>query len=242
MGALLPMRQTASCIKPQGGLSPPVQQSRSSLRTQWESLHQSHLLAFSASDGAPLSVQQSRWLPSVAWEPSIRWVKPRLEYPCLFSVGRGSPFWWSRASAPFGRSAWAPHLSLESCCILGDGRDSPFRCSRAAAPFGRSESPSFDTCHRAPLLAARRARQSAAAAPAEHCTSSPVALPPFHLQILIYISPQHAYFGGQLTFALWLLSHALSFFWGVLWVRAIFRAWSPPPGQQAKICLLLLSD
>ncbi len=25
---------------------------------------------------------------------------------------------------------------------------------------------------------------------------------------------------------------------GVLWVRAIFRARSPPPGQQAKICLL----
>ncbi len=41
-------------------------------------------------------------------------------------------------------------------------------------------------------------------------------------------------FGGQLNFALWLLSHASSFFWGVLWVRAMFRARSPPPGQQAK--------
>ncbi len=122
--------------------------------------------------------------------------QPRLESPCLFSVGRGSPFWCSRPTAPFSRrvspssvvgvmlrTQRRTRLSLpvqQSCRLppvtvgalhpthqttprFSCKRDSPFRCSRATAPFGRSESPSFDICHRAPLLAACRARQSNAA-------------------------------------------------------------------------------
>ncbi len=79
MGALLPTRQTAPCIKPQGGLSPPVQQSRSSLRTQWESLHQSHLFAYLALNGALPSGAAGPRLPSVAvWPPpSVIWVTLR---------------------------------------------------------------------------------------------------------------------------------------------------------------------
>ncbi len=226
-----------------------MQQSRSSLRTQWESLHQSRLFAFSASDWAPLPVQQTHGSLQSPGEPSVCRLsyaaysaadealppgaaeplapfgcmgalhpmrQPRLESPCLFSVGRGSPCWCSRPTAPSSRRVSPPsvvgvmlhtrrrtrlslpvqqsrrlppvtvgalHPTCQTAPRLSCKRDPPFRCSRATAPSGRSESPSFDICHRAPLPAACRARQSdaAAAAPVEHRTSSPVALPPFYL-------------------------------------------------------------
>ncbi len=110
--------------------------------------------------GLPLPVQQSRWLPSVAWEPSIRCVKPRL------ALGRkgDSPLRCSRAASSlrmqweslhqsrlfaYSASDGAPlpvqqtHGSLRSQCdasvchfelryVLGGGRGSHSRCSRAA--------------------------------------------------------------------------------------------------------------
>ncbi len=94
MGALLPTRQTAPCTKPQGGLSPPVQQSRSSLRTQWESLHQSHLFAYSASDGAPLPVQQTHGSLRSQCDASVC----HFELRCVLGGGRGSHSRCSRAA------------------------------------------------------------------------------------------------------------------------------------------------
>ncbi len=94
MGALLPTRQTAPCIKPQGGLSPPVQQSRSSLRTQWESLHQSRLFAYSASDGAPLPVQQIHGSLRSQCAASVC----HFELRCALGGGRGSHSRCSRAA------------------------------------------------------------------------------------------------------------------------------------------------
>ncbi len=146
--------------------------------------------------------------------------QPRLESPCLFSVGRGSPCWCSRPTAPSSRrvsplsvvgvmlhtrrrtrlslpvqqsrrlplvTVGALHPTCQTAPRFSCKRDPPFRCSRATAPSGRSESPSFDICHRAPLPAACRARQSDAAsrssrrAPHE-LTSRPASFLPCRLQ------------------------------------------------------------
>ncbi len=98
--------------------------------------------------------------------------QPCLESPCLFSVGRGSPFWCSRPTAPFSRRVSPPSvagvmlrtrrrtrlsLPVQQSCRL------PSVTVGALHPARPPESPSFDICHRAPLLAACRARQSDAA-------------------------------------------------------------------------------
>ncbi len=149
MGALLTTRQTAPCIKPQGGLSPPVQQSRSSLRTQWESLHQSRLFAYSASDGAPLPVQQTHGSLRSQCDASVC----HFELRCVLGGGRGSHSRCSRAAGSL-RLQWEPFFRrVKPRLALSRKGDSPLRCSRAAAPFGRSESPSIS---RISLLIQRR--------------------------------------------------------------------------------------
>ncbi len=80
-------------------------------------------------------VQQSRWLPSVAWEPSIRCVKPRL----ALSRKGDSPLRCSRAATPFGRSE-SPSISRVSL-LIQRRTGLPFRCSRPTAPLGRSVTP-----------------------------------------------------------------------------------------------------
>ncbi len=80
-------------------------------------------------------MQQSRWLPSVAWEPFFRRVKPRL----ALSRKGDSPLRCSRAAAPFGRSD-SPSISRISL-LIQRRTGLPFRCSRPTAPFGRSVTP-----------------------------------------------------------------------------------------------------
>ncbi len=255
-----------------------MQQTHGSLQSPGEpSVCRLSYAAYSAADEA-LPPRCSRAAGSLRLLGALHPMRqPRLESPCLFSVGRGSPFWCSRPTAPFGRRASPPSvvgvmlhtqrqtrlsLPVQQSCRLPPGlagaphpthqtaprssckRDPPVQCSKAQLPSDAARVPHLTSA--IVLLFQQHAGLASptpqAAAPVVHRTSSPVALPPFHLPTSIHISPQQAYFGGQLTLALWPLSHASSFFWGVLWVRAMFRARSPPPGQQAKICLPLLSD
>ncbi len=153
-----------------------------------------------------------------------------------------SPLRCSRAAAPSGRSE-SPSISHVSL-LFSIGRGSPSGAADPRLPSVADRVPHSTSaivllCQQQAGLASPTPQ---AATPVVHRSSSPVALPPFHLPTPIHISPQQAYFGEQSTLALWPLSLAPSFFWGVLWVRAMFRARSPPPGQQAKICLLPLSD
>ncbi len=104
---------------------------------------------------------------------------------------------------------------------------SPFRCSRAAAPFGRSESPPSDVSNHAKYSAARGTLPSGAAEPqlpsdagrvphlAFHCA------PHFASSHNLFFLHCTRIFGGLLTISLRLLSHVITFFWGVLWVRAL---------------------
>ncbi len=109
-------------------------------------------------------VQQSRWLPSVAWEPSIRCVN-RASNLLAYSVSDGAlPSGAADPRLP-SVAGWAPRPSLELCCILGDGRGSPSRCSRAAGSLQSQREPPIRHVKPRLVPAARGTLPSGAAKP-----------------------------------------------------------------------------
>ncbi len=100
--------------------------------------------------GLSLLVRQSLSSLRSQGEPSVL----SFELCSVLCDGRGSPSRCSRAAGSLQSQREPSIRHVKPCLVFSCKRDSPFRCSRAAAPFGRSESPSFDICHRAPLLAA----------------------------------------------------------------------------------------
>ncbi len=109
--------------------------------------------------------------------------QPRLESPCLFSVGRGSPCWCSRAAGSL-QSQWEPSIRHVKPRLVS--------AARGTLPSGAAEPQLPPDAARVPhlisaivLLFQRHVGLASptlqAAAPVEHRTSSPVALPPFHL-------------------------------------------------------------
>ncbi len=140
MGALLPTRQTAPCIKPQGGLSPPVQQSHKL---------PSDAVRVPPSVASLLLIQRRTGLPFRCSRPTAPFGRsvtpPSVISSCAArSVADGAPT--SDAAeplAPFGHNG-SPSSDASNCALHQAKKgDSPLRCSRAAAPFGRSESPSI---------------------------------------------------------------------------------------------------
>ncbi len=173
----------------------------------------SNLLAYSASDGALPSGKAEPQLPSVAvWA-----LRLSLQLCCVLGDGRGSPSRCSRAAGSL-QSQWEPSIRhVKPCLVFSCKRDSPFRCSRAAAPFGRSESPSFDICHRAPLLAACRARQSDTASRSSRWALHELTGRPASFSFANfnpYLSTACIFRGATNIFALWLLSHAFKLLLG----------------------------
>ncbi len=164
MGALLPTRQTAPCIKlkrgtlPSGAAEPQLPSDAVRVPPSVTSL-----CFFSIGQGSPFSMG--------ALHPMRQ---PRLESPCLFSVGRGSPFWCSRPTAPFSRRVSPPSVvgvmlhtrrrtrlsrPVQQSCRLPPvtvgalhptrqtaprsscKRDPPFRCSKAQLPSDAARVP-----------------------------------------------------------------------------------------------------
>lgn len=76
-----------------------------------------------------------------------------LQSLCLFSIGQGSPFRYSRAAAPFGRNLSPP--SELRCVLWGGVRALTPIAAESQAPFGRCESPSSEASNRTPYSAAR---------------------------------------------------------------------------------------
>ncbi len=169
MGALHPMRQTAPCIKPQGGLSPPVQQSRK-LPSDAVRVPPSvaSLCLFSVGRGSP-SGAADPWLPSVAvwrlrlsfrvalrarWRTGLplpvqqsRWL-PSVVMGALLPTRQTAPCTKPQGglSPPVQQSRSSLRTQWESLhqshlFAIQRRTGLPFRCSRPTAPFGRSVTP-----------------------------------------------------------------------------------------------------
>ncbi len=109
--------------------------------------------------------------------------QPRLESPCLFSVGRGSPSWCSRPTAPFGRRVSPPSvvgvilhtqrrtrlsLPVQQSCRLPPGL--------ARAPHPTRQTAPRSSCKRDPPVRCSKAQLPSDAARVPHLTSAIVLL------------------------------------------------------------------
>ncbi len=170
----------------------------------------SNLLVYLVSDGALPSGAADPRLPSVAGR-----APPSVVGVMLHTRRR------TRLSLPVQQScrlppviAGAPHPTRQTAPRSSCKRDPPVRRSKAQLPSDAARVPHSTSA--IVLLFQQHAGLASptpqAAAPVVHRTSSPVALPPFHLPTPIHISPQQAYFGEQLTLALWPLSLAQASF------------------------------
>ncbi len=140
MGALLPTRQTAPCIKPQGGLSPPVQQSRKL---------PSDAVRVPPSVASLLLIQRRMGLPFQCSRPTAPFGRsvtpPSVISSCAArSVADGAPTpGAAEPLAPFGCNG-SPSSDASNRALHQAARGTlPSGAAEPQAPFGRSESPSI---------------------------------------------------------------------------------------------------